>query len=160
MYTSCKVEGPEHDIERFKAEDLNGIDFDGDELSLITPGDPPIAVFEKIVSMFPSLSFVNMTCQYRLESRFYKGEITAAGVNLVKDDEALAQFEADMARSVWRRVLRERIEKHTDNLMLIAMKTIGEDGHADDVIARLVGMSEAEAAEAAVSIRAAARLAD
>jgi hypothetical protein len=130
----------------------------GDELYLITAWDPPIPVFEKAVSMFPTLSFVNMTCQDYLAVRCYKGEITAAGVNLVKDEEALAQHDEDMkagiASSERHNKRRKRLKQHADNLVLIAMKTIGEDVPADEAIARLAGMSEADAAEAADSMRA------
>jgi hypothetical protein len=61
-------------------------------LFLVTAWDPPIPVLKKIVDMFPSISFVDIEISEEQGSFFKKGTITAAGVDLRDDEEAMKEF--------------------------------------------------------------------
>jgi hypothetical protein len=69
------------------------------KLCLTTAWSPPIPVLERIVSMFPTLAFVDFYTRDDMGNYFYKGTISAAGTDLVKDEEAEREWEEQMMPS-------------------------------------------------------------
>ncbi len=61
-----------------------------------TAWSPPIPVYERIVAMFPTLSFVDFHIRDEMGNFFYKGTISTAGTDIVKDEEAMREWEEAM----------------------------------------------------------------
>jgi hypothetical protein len=56
-------------------------------LSVVTAWSPPIPVFERIIAMFPALSFVDFYTRCEMGNYFCKGTISASGTDLHDDEE-------------------------------------------------------------------------
>jgi hypothetical protein len=76
------------DFERIIASDYYVNERDEHVVSTSTAWSPLIPIYERIVAMFPTLSFIDFHISDEMGNFFYKGAISAAGTDIVRDEEA------------------------------------------------------------------------